>query len=187
MAENKYYGIYQGVVVNINDPEKRGRIKITCPDVLGCKTVSAWCDPIIPVAYDNGGDFYIPPKEETVWVLFIGGDPNKPAYLGGWWQKNMSPLGESYTNLNAVRIVSFADCRIVMQKGSINVSVGDSNVMTIQSGKVAVNGNLSVSGSITAGSVSAGNIYANKGKYGGGHITAQGNITASGTVHGSNI
>ena len=34
MAEKtKYYGIYQGVVTNISDPEKRGRLKVKCPDV----------------------------------------------------------------------------------------------------------------------------------------------------------
>lgn len=187
MAENKYYGIYQGVVVNIDDPEKRGRIKITCPDVLGGKTLSAWCDPVIPVAYDNGGDFYIPPKEETVWVMFIGGDANKPVYLGGWWQKNMSPLGNFYEGVNSIRIISFANCMLVLQKDNITINVGESDIMTIQGGQVTINGNLDVNGAITANSVSAGDIKSNKGEHGGGDITAQGNIKATGTVHGSNI
>ena len=47
MSESNYYGIYQGIVTNIQDPEKRGRIKVRCPDVLGGKAESAWCDPVV--------------------------------------------------------------------------------------------------------------------------------------------
>ena len=85
MAESKYYGLYQGIVTSISDPEKRGRIKVKCPDVLGGNTESAWCDPLVPVAYDGGGDFCMPAINETVWLQFIAGDANKPVWLGGWW------------------------------------------------------------------------------------------------------
>ena len=83
MSDNKYYGIYQGVVSNIKDTEKRGRIKVQCPDVLG-EVESAWCDPVIQVAYDGGGDFCMPAVEETVWIMFIAGDANRPVWFGNW-------------------------------------------------------------------------------------------------------
>lgn len=28
---SKYYGKYRAIVVDVNDPEKRGRIKVQCP------------------------------------------------------------------------------------------------------------------------------------------------------------
>lgn len=159
MADSKYYGIYQGIVTNINDTEKRGRIKCQIPDVLGGETESAWCDPMIPVAYDNGGDFCIPEKNEAVWLMFIAGDPNRPVWLGGWWQKNMTPLGKNYSP-KGVRIISYADCTITMKDGIININVGDGVCdLEIIHNKVTVKGNLSVSG----------------------------NISASGSIHGSNI
>ena len=158
MAEkNKYYGIYQGVVTNISDPEKRGRLKVKCPDVLGGSTESAWCDPCVTVAYDRGGDFCIPARDETVWLSFIGGDANKPVYFGGWWQKNMSPLGNNYTDIDKVRVISYADCTITLKEGIININVGAGVCdLRIENDKVTVKGNLVVEGNITANSVIAG-------------------------------
>lgn len=171
MAENKYYGIYQGIVTNIKDPEKRGRIKVRCPDVLGNSTESAWCDPMIPVAYDNGGDFCIPAKDEAVWLQFIAGDANRPVWLGGWWQKNMSPFGSNYSKIDQVRIINYADCTIMMQDGTISINVGEGVCdLKIEHGVVTVKGNLKVEGNITAYSVTAGDIHAVVDEHGVGGI-----------------
>ena len=149
MTENKYYGIYQGIVTKIKDPEKRGRIKIKCPDVLGADTESAWCDPVIPVAYDNGGDFCMPALKETVWVMFIGGDSNRPVWLGNWWQKSMTPLGDNYTDIDNVRIISYADCTITMKEDVININVGEGACdLRIKDKKVTILGDLEVQGTI---------------------------------------
>ena len=162
MAEKKYFGIYQGIVTNLNDPEKRGRIKVKCPDVLGT-TESAWCDPMIQVAYDNGGDFCMPQKKEAVWLMFIAGDSNRPVWMGGWWQSKMTPIGEKYTKLEDLRIINYADCTIIMKNGVIDIHVGNSDYdLRINDGKVTVNGNLRVNGSISAWSVYAGTIHATK-------------------------
>ena len=182
MAEKtKYYGIYQGVVTNISDPEKRGRLKVKCPDVLGGSTESAWCDPMIPVAYDNGGDFCMPAKDETVWLMFIAGDANRPVWLGGWWQKNMTPLGSTYSNVDSVRIISYADCTITMKDGTININVGAGVCdLKIEHNTVTVDGNLVVKGKVSAYSVSAGDIKATASESGGGTISADTSITTQG-------
>ena len=182
MAEKtKYYGIYQGVVTNISDPEKRGRLKVKCPDVLGGSTESAWCDPMIPVAYDNGGAFCMPAKDETVWLMFIAGDANRPVWLGGWWQKNMTPLGSTYSNVDSVRIISYADCTITMKDGTININVGAGVCdLKIEHNTVTVDGNLVVKGKVSAYSVSAGDIKATASENGGGTISADTSITTQG-------
>ena len=155
MAENKYYGLYQGIVTKIDDPEKRGRIKVICPDILGADTESAWCDPLVPVAYDNGGDFCIPTTDEAVWLQFIAGDVNRPVWLGGWWQKNMTPLGNNYTSIDKVRVISYADCTITLQNGKININTGSGAFdLSIQNEKVIINGNLVVNGTVLAQSMS---------------------------------
>lgn len=151
MAESKYYGLYQGVVTNIKDPEKRGRIKVKCPEVLGGEVESAWCDPLVQVAYDNGGDFCIPAKDEMVWLQFIAGDANKPVWLGGWWQEKMTPLGNNYTKIDKVRIINYADCTITMQDGKIEINVGEGVCdLKIEHSKVTIDGNLIVTGTINA-------------------------------------
>ena len=121
MSDNKYYGIYQGVVSNIKDTEKRGRIKVQCPDVLG-EVESAWCDPVIPVAYDGGGDFCMPAVEETVWIMFIAGDANRPVWFGNWWQKEMTPIGTNYIKLDDTRIISYKDFSIVVHEHNVTIS-----------------------------------------------------------------
>ena len=149
--DKKYYGLYQGFVTSIKDPEKRGRIRVKCPSVLGADTESAWCDPVVPVAYDNGGDFCIPSKNEAVWLLFIGGDSNKPAWLGGWWSKNKSPLGTSYSDVDKVRFINYYDCSILMKKDEITFSIsGSDSIISIKKGKVIIKGNLEVQGNISA-------------------------------------
>lgn len=121
MSDNKYYGIYQGVVSNIKDTEKRGRIKVQCPDVLG-EVESAWCDPVIQVAYDGGGDFCMPAVEETVWIMFIAGDANRPVWFGNWWQKEMTPIGTNYIKLDDTRIISYKDFSIVVHEHDVTIS-----------------------------------------------------------------
>lgn len=154
MTVKKYYGIYQGIVTNIKDPEKRGRIKVKIPMILGGEAESAWCDPMIPIAYDNGGDFCIPTKDEMVWLLFIAGDPNRPVWLGGWWQKEMTPLGTKYDDSDKVRIINYADCTIVMQDGKISINVGEGDCdLKIEHGVVTVSGDLKVEGSIISDSI----------------------------------
>ena len=58
MADVKYYGKYRAKVVDVNDPERRGRIRVQCPSVLGTHK-SAWCEPCIPYATDFAGDYYV--------------------------------------------------------------------------------------------------------------------------------
>lgn len=154
MAEKKYYGIYQGIVTRVNDPEKRGRIRVMCPTVLGNKTESAWCDPVIPVAFDNGGDFCIPLKGEAVWIQFIEGSANSPVYLGGWWRKNMTPLGDNYSDFDKVRTINYADCTIILQNDKITINVGEGNGdLIIENNKITIDGDLEVSGRIVASNV----------------------------------
>lgn len=156
MAESAYFGIYQGITTQIDDPSCRGRIKCQIPDVLAGEVESAWCEPMIPVAYDGGGDFCLPRVGESVWVMFIAGNPNRPVWLGGWWSSEKTPLGSNYTDIDAQRIINYADCTISMQNGIIDIDVGDTGSYTlrIKEKKVTVKGNLVVTGDATIGGIS---------------------------------
>lgn len=152
---SQYFGIYQGSVTSISDPENRGRLKVICPDVLGGDEESAWCDPVVPVAYDNGGDFCMPEVGEMVWVMFIAGDVDSPVWLGGWWQEDMSPLGTNYTDVDKVRIISYSDCTITMKEGKIDINVGEGDYdLHIEDGKVSIKGDLIVDGNVIANNIS---------------------------------
>ena len=114
---NKYFGKYRAIVVEINDPEKRGRIKVKCPSVLG-ESRSNWCEPCVPIAYDNGGDFCLPKINETAWIEFEAGDVNKPIYVGNWWSKEKTPSTDYNPN---IRIISHDGSSIEISASGIKI------------------------------------------------------------------
>lgn len=136
MAKVAYYGKYRAKVQKVDDPEKRGRIRVLCPKVLG-EAVSNWCEPCIPVAYKFGGDFAIPKVGETVWIEFEAGDVNKPIWTGGWWCQNGAPPNPYSVS---TRYIEWNGCKIKMwgkdvktgAKATIEISVGSSKITIVE-------------------------------------------------------
>ncbi len=75
-AASRAYGLYRAVVVGSADPERRGRIQVRVPEVLGEATV--WAEGCVP----PGGESTGPNLEAIVWVAFEAGDPARPVWLG---------------------------------------------------------------------------------------------------------
>lgn len=75
--------IYDGTVVENNDPEKRYRVKVKVPGLF--EPTSDWLTPYGGPWSSGGGCAIIgaPPKGAVVGVFFRGGYKNKPAYIGG--------------------------------------------------------------------------------------------------------
>ena len=135
-------GLYAGEVVSLKDPEHRGRIKVKIAELLG-EATSNWCEPCVPCCFENGGDFCLPELKDYVWVAFANGDLDTPVYLGGWWTKNSTPLGEEYKNKSDLRIIGFGDMMIEFNadKGSIsfvNSSGEKKKTLSIGSSKVKI-------------------------------------------------
>ena len=128
-----YFGKYRAKVVDIADPEMRGRIRVMCPKVLG-NYKSAWCLPCVPVAYDFGGDFALPKLGEFVWVEFESGEPDKPIYTGGLWCTQKTP-SNPYSEKE--RLITWGNCKIEMHEDTdtIKISVG-SSVLTVTEGSI---------------------------------------------------
>lgn len=80
----KYYGKFQGLVVENIDPLQTGRVLVQVPDVLG-ETPSSWALPCVPAAGIQAGLFIVPPIGSQVWVEFQQGDPDHPIWSGGFW------------------------------------------------------------------------------------------------------
>lgn len=137
---NTYYGKYRAQVVDTNDPQKRGRIRVLCPKVIG-EGKSNWCNPCIPVAYDFGGDFAVPKVGETVWIEFEAGDVNKPIYVGNWWSENKSPSDPYDVH---TRNIIWDKCKIAMvgsksenKPERLEVSVGNS-LIKVEEDKITI-------------------------------------------------
>lgn len=83
----QYLGLYRGTVLQNIDPEQRGRLMLTIPDVVGM-IPSTWAEPCVPLAGPTGppmGVFMVPPIGAGVWVEFEKGDPNLPVWVGCRW------------------------------------------------------------------------------------------------------
>ena len=92
-VDHKYYGKYRGIVIDNNDPEKLGRLKVKVPSVLGNDVVTGWAMPCLPYggAADQGF-FFIPEVKAGVWVEFEAGDLEYSIWVGTYWAK---PGGET--------------------------------------------------------------------------------------------
>ncbi len=94
-----YYGKYRGTVLQNVDPEQRGRLQLTIPDVLGA-IPSSWAEPCVPLAGPTGppmGVYMVPPIGTGVWVEFEHGDPDHPIWVGCRWgaQSNVPTMAKA--------------------------------------------------------------------------------------------
>lgn len=87
----KFFGKYRGKVISNVDPERRGRLRVEVPQVLGTGTLS-WALPSVPYAGVGFGFFAVPPVATNVWVEFEGGSPDLPIWSGCFWDREAAPL-----------------------------------------------------------------------------------------------
>jgi uncharacterized protein involved in type VI secretion and phage assembly len=82
-------GLLVGVVSDLNDPERLGRVKVTFPE-LG-NVSSDWAGLATLMAGKDRGSVFRPEKGDEVIVGFLQGDMRAPYVLGGVWNKPDPP------------------------------------------------------------------------------------------------
>jgi uncharacterized protein involved in type VI secretion and phage assembly len=86
----RYFGKYRGVVVDNEDPDGRGRLKLQVPSLLG-DTATEWALPCVPFGgVDQVGTYLMPPVGALVWVEFEQGDLSYPIWTGTYWTGGMA-------------------------------------------------------------------------------------------------
>jgi uncharacterized protein involved in type VI secretion and phage assembly len=90
-VRSRYLGKFRGTVSDNDDPQHRGRIKVTVPAVLD--SLEVWAVPCVPYAGPQVGLFALPPVGAGIWVEFEGGDPSYPIWVGCFWGDNQVPEG----------------------------------------------------------------------------------------------
>lgn len=83
----RFYSSYYAIVVNSDDPNQQGRVRLRVPAITGQQELPTWVMPKAAFATDNAGFFRVPKQGEGVYVEFLQGDPRFPIYSGGWWAK----------------------------------------------------------------------------------------------------
>jgi len=74
--DKRFYGIYQAICIDNQDPSLSYKIRVQVPQVLG-SSVTDWVYPCM-----SPGSTEVPEVEQIVWVMFIAGDPNFPVWIG---------------------------------------------------------------------------------------------------------
>lgn len=87
----RYYGCYKGTVYDNQDPEFRGRLRVSVPDIYGDDSPDYWALSKGMFAGKGTGLYAIPVNNDPIWVSFEGGDPNFPIWEYGWIPSNTTP------------------------------------------------------------------------------------------------
>jgi hypothetical protein len=74
---HKLYGIYRGTVADDRDTSGRRRLKLKVPQVFGTE-ITDWAWP----REDASTKVQVPAVGQGVWVMFEGGDPAFPLWVG---------------------------------------------------------------------------------------------------------
>ena len=92
LGEQNHLGLYVGYVVDRDDPEQLGRVRVCIPGVI--EPASAWAWPLGTSGggSKNRGFFAVPERNAEIGVFFKQGDIDAPYYLAGHWGR---PEGKS--------------------------------------------------------------------------------------------
>ncbi len=84
----RYSGLASGIVKDVNDPTKEGRVKVT----YQWGEVSGWCRMAQLYAGSGYGTLWTPEVKDEVILAFIHGDQQSPVVLGGLYNGQDKPL-----------------------------------------------------------------------------------------------
>jgi uncharacterized protein involved in type VI secretion and phage assembly len=104
----KYYGKFRGFVVDNEDPEQLGRLRLTVPSVLGTAE-TGWALPCAPYGgLDGQGAFLVPDVGAQVWVEFEEGNRDQPIWVGTFWRTGDAPPADAKLAPPTTRILQTA-------------------------------------------------------------------------------
>jgi uncharacterized protein involved in type VI secretion and phage assembly len=86
----QFFGVVSGIVEEIVDPDKEGRIKVSFR-WFDEGTVTEWCRIAHLYAGKGFGTFFVPEKGTEVAIGFVHGDLREPIVLGGLYNRKLKP------------------------------------------------------------------------------------------------
>ncbi len=161
----KVDSIVVGVVKDLDDPQKLGRVRVALPHLDD--KLSYWARLSTLMAGPDRGSLFRPEPEDEVLVAFLQGDPSQPYVLGALWNEQDAPPENGGTADNHLRTVRSRSGHVLRfddtpgaekieiissaEKQSIVVDVGGSTIdVTAEEGDInvkATQGNITVEAS----------------------------------------
>ena len=85
----RFFGVVRGVVVDVQDPDAAGRIKVKFPSLPNA--FESWATVSLPLGGNQTGLWALPEIGDEVIVAFEQGDPRRPVILGSLWNGKRPP------------------------------------------------------------------------------------------------
>jgi uncharacterized protein involved in type VI secretion and phage assembly len=87
----RYYGHYLAEVVDVDDPDNLGRIRVQADQFADTVDQPVWASVVRPSAGDKQGVFFTPKKGDQVVLGYIAGDVREPMIVGYAHSKQKAP------------------------------------------------------------------------------------------------
>ena len=141
----RFFGLYRGVVTNVNDPENLGRVRAKVHELLGDTDETDWAFPCVPFGGGGAGWLMLPKTNDAVWIAFEAGDLSRPVWLGFWFNRTDTPPEGAGPDIRVLRSkaghrIEFGDAegeerlRISHPAGTVIEMDADGDVSLIESG-----------------------------------------------------
>lgn len=92
-AGRRFIGIVRAVVVDLQDPDSAGRIKVRFPSLPN--DFEAWARVSLPLGGNQTGLWALPDVGDEVVVGFEGGDVRNPIVIGSLWNGKRPPTSSA--------------------------------------------------------------------------------------------
>ena len=126
---NKLWGVYAGVVLDVRDPKRLGRVRVrlTAREVAGLER--RWARLATLMAGSHRGTWFVPDVDDEVLVAFEGGDARRPYVVGALWNASAKPPERmDAAGQNTRRVIRTAGgATIVLEDGPNRVEIADAN------------------------------------------------------------
>ena len=93
-----------GIVTNVKDPDKLGRVKVCFPRLPGLPE-SDWARVGQPAAGPGRGFYWLPHVSDEVLVMFERGQASAPYVIGSLWNGKDKPMKDGYTDENSTIMI----------------------------------------------------------------------------------
>lgn len=143
-ALGRFYSSYRGVVIDDQDPDNLGRLKVLVPEISLDRP--DWAFPKgLHGGIDNGFKYLTPKVGSIVWVEFKNGDLLYPIWSYHGWAKGEMP--DDLKDNDTMGIVTPGNHKIILNdnEGILYISISDAEgkevfSFTINRGKLTIKG-----------------------------------------------
>jgi uncharacterized protein involved in type VI secretion and phage assembly len=190
-TSNKADPIVIGVVKDLEDPKKLGRVRVAFPHLRGKR--SGWARLATLLAGPGRGSLFRPELEDEVLVALLQGDPSQAYVVGALWNEDDTPPENGGTKENDLRTLKSRSGHVLRMNDKAGETcfefIGAKNTIRLQilpdqdlllleadSGKIRINakqGDVEVESGGSVSIQAKGDIS----------LTAAGNVT----IKGSNV